>query len=409
MQETTGNSVPAHVAADRVFAFDIYGDAQLRHDLHAAYARLHREAPPLFYTPANGGHWIVMSHDIMSEIVKDFEHFSARESQIPRIGNAPLLIPLNLDPPEHTQYRMILAPFFGPKSIAGMEAELKSFATEVVSRVAANGECDFVRDIAAPYPVTVFMRMMGLPLSRFDEFRDLADRFFKSTGPEAVGAISQHIIGVLAALLQERMQNRREGEAQDIIDHLVDAKINGEPVAFDKMISACFLLFLGGLDTVTNALSFGCRHLATQPEMQKRMRDDPSLIAAFVEESLRLFGVVNTPRIVVKDCEKFGVRFRVGDMLLNCLPMAGWDPNKNPDAAKFDIDRQNRSLLTFSTGPHLCIGHFLARAEMRTMFAEWMKQTTEFSLADNYQPAYRAGMVMGLESLPLRWKSPAAY
>jgi hypothetical protein len=184
-----------------------------------------------------------------------------------------------------------------------------------------------VRDVAAPYPVTVFMRMMGLPLARFDEFRHLADEFFKAVGPEAVGKISQQIIGALAGLLQERMQNPHPEKA-DIIDHLVDAKINGEPVAFDKMISTCFLLFLGGLDTVTNALSFGCRYLATRPDLQKRMRENPDLITPFVEESLRLYGVVNTPRIVVKDLEKFGVRFKTGDMLLNCLPMAGWDPTK---------------------------------------------------------------------------------
>jgi len=403
MATAASQVVPQHVAADRVFEFDIYEDSQLKCNLHAAYARLHREAPPLFYTPKNGGHWVVTSQDIISEVVKDHEHFSARESQIPRIDNAPLLIPLNLDPPEHTQYRMILAPFFGPKSVSGLEAELKTFAAEVVSRVAGRGECDFIRDVAAPYPVTVFMRMMGLPLSRFDEFRDLVERFFKAYGPEEVGPISQQIIGVLVALVQERMQTRREGEKNDILDHLVDARIGGEPVPFDKLISACFLLFLGGMDTVTNALSFGCRHLATQPALQKRLREDPALIAPFVEESLRLFGVVNTPRLVVKDCERFGVKFREGDMLLNCLPAAGWDPQKNPEAATFDIDRPVRSLITFSTGPHLCIGHFLARSEMRSLFTEWMKQVGEFRLADGYKPRYRAGMVMSLESLPLRW------
>lgn len=402
MASAASQAVPSHVAADKIFDFDIYEDAQLKGDLHAAYARLHREAPPLFYTPRNGGHWVITSQDLISEVVKDFEHFSARESQIPRIPNAPLLIPLNLDPPVHTQYRMILAPFFGPKSVAALETQLKSFATEVVTRVSSKGECDFIRDVAAPYPVTVFMRMMGLPLERFDEFRDLADRFFKANGPEAVGAISQEIIGILVNLLQERMQNRRD-EKIDILDHLVDAKIGAEPVPFDKLVSACFLLFLGGLDTVTNALSFGCRYLATQPALQKRMREDLSLVTPFVEESLRLFGVVNTPRLVVKDCERFGVQFREGDMLLNCLPVAGWDPKKNPDAGQFDIDRQARSLITFSTGPHLCIGHFLARSEMRTMFTEWMKQVGEFRLADGYVPSYRAGMVMSLETLPLRW------
>jgi cytochrome P450 len=397
-------AIPAHVPADRVFHFDIYQDAQLKRDLHAAYARLHREAPPLFWTPANGGHWMVTSQDLIAEIVKDFEHFSARESQIPRVENAPLLIPLNLDPPEHTQYRMILAPFFGPKSVAGLDAELKTFAKEVVSRVAGKGACDFVRDVAAPFPVTVFMRMMGLPLTRFDEFRGLAERFFKAVSQEDLGAISQQIIGVLAQLLQERMQNPHP-EPQDIIDHLVVAKINGEPVPFDRMVSAAFLLFLGGLDTVTNALSFGIRHLAGDPALQARMRADVNLVVPFVEESLRLFGVVNTPRIVIKECERFGVRFKVGDMLLNCLPMAGWEPKKNADAERFDIDRPTRNLITFSTGPHLCIGHFLARSEMKILLAEWMRQVGEFRVADGYEPSYRAGMVMSLESLPLKWSA----
>jgi cytochrome P450 len=402
MSTGTAQRIPDHVAPDRVFDFDMYNDTQLSTDLHAGYARLHKEAPPLFYTPANGGHWMVTSQDIITAIVKDTEHFSTRILQIPPVPDAPLLIPLNLDPPEHTQYRMILAPFFGPKSVATMDAELKTFCAEVVGRIAGKGQCDFVRDIAAPFPVTVFMRMMGLPIERFDEFRDLAEQFFKAREQD-VAPISQRIIGVLAELLQTRMQNPIKGEKRDIIDHLVDAKIDGQPVAFDKLISACFLLFLGGLDTVTNALSFGFRYLATQPELQRRLREDLSLVTPFVEESLRLFGVVNTPRVVIKDCERFGVKFREGDMLLNCLPMAGWDPKKNDNAAQFDIDRKNRALITFSTGPHLCIGHFLARSEMRTMFTEWLKQVGEFRLAEGYTPMYRAGMVMSLESLPLRW------
>src|SRR3546814_15449979 len=108
-------------------------------DLHAAYARLHREAPPVFYTPANGGHWLITRHDLMSEVVRDFETFSARESQIPRVENAPLLIPLNLDPPEHTWYRQAVAPFFGPRSLAERVGELRAFACDVVAHGARRG------------------------------------------------------------------------------------------------------------------------------------------------------------------------------------------------------------------------------------------------------------------------------
>src|SRR3546814_6395585 len=100
----------------------------------------------------------------------------------------------------------------------------------------------------------------------------------------------------------------------------------------------------------------------------------------FVEEAIRLYGVVNTPRIVTRDCEKLGVKFRAGDMVLCLLPMAGWDALKNDSPEKFDIDREKRSYLTFSTGSHLCLGHFLARMELRILYAEWIKQIGELSL-----------------------------
>lgn len=406
METTVTPSIPDHVPAELVHDFDIYNDEQIKRDLHAAYARLHREAPPVFYTPANGGHWLITRHDLMSEVVRDFETFSARESQIPRVKNAPLLIPLNLDPPEHTWYRQAVAPFFGPRSIAAREVELRDFAREVVAKVAAKGSCDFVRDVAAPFPVMVFMRMMGFPPERFDDFRALADQFFNARDPQRIGAVSQMIIGELMGLIEvKRAEAAAGGDKLDLLSQLLDAKINGAPIQTDKLIALCFLLFLGGLDTVTNALSFAIRYLAGDKALQQRLRDDPDTLMPFVEEAIRLYGVVNTPRIVTKDCEKLGVKFRAGDMVLCLLPMAGWDEMKNDSPETFNIDREKRSYLTFSTGPHLCLGHFLARMELRILYAEWIKQIGEFSLADGYQPSYRAGMVMSLESLPLTWKT----
>ena len=400
------SQVPAHVPADRVFDFDMYADPEVQVNCHAAYARLQRLAPPVFFTPRNGGHWMITRHDLMSEIVRDHEHFSTRVMHIPAVSDAPMLLPLTADPPQHTIWRQILAPYFAPKSVARMNDDLQAFAREVVAGVAARGECDFVRDVAAPFPVTVFMRMMGLPLERFDDFRLLADRFFNAHGDD-VAAASAPIVAELGALLAARRAKRDDGR-DDLISHLLDARMpDGEPVAEDKLLSMCFLLFLGGLDTVTNALSFAIRNLAERPELQKRLVGDPSLVASLLDESLRQYGVVNTPRIVARDCERFGVQFRAGDMVLVPLPIAGWDDGKNADPEVFDIDRATRSHLTFSTGPHLCLGHFLARAEMRCLLGEWVAQVGEFSIADGYRPHYRVGTVMALESLPLRWAASA--
>jgi cytochrome P450 len=395
-------AVPEHVAPDRVFDFNIYEDEAARNDLHAAYARLHGRAPDVFYTPANGGHWIVTRHEAIVGIVMDPEHFSVREMQIPRIANPFRLIPLNLDPPENIPYRQLLMPFFSPKAVNGMAQNIQRHARSIVASVAGKGSCDFVSEVAARFPVTVFMELMGFPLEKLEHFRELAEEFFKTHEEKRI----HEMTGLIAEQLLLVIELRRREPQQDLVSRLVTAQMGGRLLTTDELIAICMLLFFGGLDTVTNASSFSARFLAQNPAIQDRLLSDPASIEPYVEESLRMFGVVNTPRLVVKDCERFGVKFRVGEMVLCNLPLAGWDGNRNPNPEIFDLDRKNRSYLIFSTGPHLCLGHFLARVEMRALFTQWVQQIGPFELAPGYIPRFRLGTVMALETLQLTWNAP---
>ncbi|MET0988295.1 MAG: cytochrome P450 [Steroidobacteraceae bacterium] len=399
MSAAMNQRVPDHVHPNHVFDFDMYGDPSILDDLHVAYARVCASAPPVFYTPANGGHWIITRHDDIVSVVTDPEHFSAREMNIPRVPNPPLLIPLNLDPPDNIPYRRILMPFFSPKAIGEMSKQIEKHAKATIAAVAKDGTCNFVDDVSARFPVTVFMEFMGFPLDRFDDFRLLAEAFFRAVGDEAVHRAAEKIAVEMVAVIQLRMREPKD----DLLSKLVAADIDGRKLSMDELVPICMLLFFGGLDTVTNASSFGARFLAENPQLQERLINEPALIEPFVEETIRMFGVVNTPRIVRKDCERFGVKFRAGDMVLCNLPLAGWDKSKNAHPEIFDIDRKNRSYLIFSTGPHLCLGHFLARVEMRMLFTEWMQQIGRFRLAKGYKPPYRAGMVMALDALQLEW------
>lgn len=393
------STVPSHVRADRVFDFDVFGDAALQKELHVAYSRLHDKAPDVFYTPAHGGHWVVTRHEAITSIVMDPEHFSVSEMQIPRIPNPPKLIPLNLDPPANVPYRQLLMPFFSPKAVGGMSENIKHHAKTVVGAIASRGGCNFVDDVAGRFPVTVFMELMGFPLEKLEHFRLLAESYFKARDDQSIHAAAARITGELMQVIELRRQEPRD----DLVSKLVTAQIKGRPLTNEELISISMLLFFGGLDTVTNASSFSARFLAQNPAIQDRLINDPAAIEPFVEESLRMFGVVNTPRLVIKDCERFGVSFRAGDMVLCNLPLAGWDAAKNPNPEIFDIDRKNRSYLIFSTGPHLCLGHFLARVEMKALFAEWMQQVGHFQLAPSYVAHYRPGFVMALEKLDLAW------
>ncbi len=399
MTDAAVSSVPAHVPARLVFDFDIYADRRLSENLQASYATLHRDAPDVFYTPRNGGHWICTRFNDIFEVVKDYDRFSVREMQIPRVADPPVFIPLSLDPPQSVPYRQALLPHFTPDAVARLEPRMREFAVNIIEAVRQQGHCDFVKDIASQYPVSVFMALMGMPLDRLNEFRAIADDYFNARTNEDIGRVSVNIIG----LMTELVELRRKQPGDDFISKMIAFEIEGRPIALGELQSMLFVMFLGGMDTVTNVTSYTYRHLASDARLQKRLAEDASLIPNFVEEGLRSFGVISTPRIVRKDCEKFGIEFREGDMVLCVLPLGSRDERRWDEPDKFDIDRKAALHMTFSQGPHFCLGHNLARLEMRVLVQEWVKRIPEFALTPGARHPFRAGTVMAIESLPLQW------
>jgi cytochrome P450 len=392
-------ATPPHVPAHLVFDFDIYADARVTDDVQASYAAAIETAPDVFWTPRNGGHWMVRRIEDIAEVVKDPEHFSAREMQIPRVPNPPMFIPLSLDPPDNQLYRTVLMPRFSAKAIRELEPKVREWAVRIVEEATAQGGCDFVVDVASRFPVSVFMELMGLPLPRLREFREMADTFFNAHEPAELEAASGQILGLLGELIALR----RAEPANDLVSDLVAAEPDGRRLSDDEILAMCFVLFLGGMDTVTNVSGFAFRQLAAEPQLQARLAANPADIPKFVDEALRAFGVINTPRLVVKDCERFGVPFRAGDMVLCLLSVSGRDPQRNANPAMFDIDRAQPAHLTFSTGPHLCIGHILARSEIRVLTEEWLRRVPAFAAEPGARNGFRIGTVTAIQSLPLRW------
>lgn len=396
---TKTHDIPAHIHPDQVFAFDIYADPRIGDDVQGTYNRALENAPDVFWTPLNGGHWIVQRYDITAEIVKNPEVFSAREMQIPRVENPPFMIPLSIDPPENVPYRHALMPRFSPRAVADMEPKMREMAVRIIEDVAAAGECDFIADVASRFPVSVFMELMGLPLDKLREFRSIADTYFNARTNEELQAVS----GQIFAIFTELMELRRNNPEDDLMSHLLTVKIADRDITDEEILAMCFVLFLGGMDTVTNVTGFSFQYLATDQALQKRLADDPSLIPQFAEEGLRMFGVIGTPRLVVKDHEAFGVAFRKGEMVLNLLCQTGRDDHKIENPNIFDIDRKDKPHLNFSTGPHLCLGHALARAEMRVLAEEWLKRVPQFQAKPGMKHGFRIGTVFAIESLPISW------
>ena len=388
-----------------VYDFDYIGGADVLQDVHAAYLNLKKNAPPLFWTPHNGGHWVANNADLVVKSLRHPEIFSSQFLSIPPNPQQTKMIPESLDPPEHRPYRQMLRPFFEGKAIAPLEPRIIEWTEELIDKVADTGECDFVEAVAARLPISVFMEIFGFPLDRYEEFRELALSYFAAgSGTPLSLSYAGKIQKILADLIQSRMAEPKS----DLLSTLITLDFEGRKLSFEELMSIGFLMFLAGLDTVTIAMSFGMRHLAHDGALQQRMIDDPDCIPNAVEELLRRYTFISTPRYLVQDTEVDGITLRKGESILVPLHSVGLDDKLNPDPETVNVDRPAVRHAAFGSGVHTCLGLHLARMEMINFYKVWFRRIGRFEMAPmDGSLKFRAGSVQSLQALPIRWKAIA--
>lgn len=398
-------SPPDHVPADRIVDFDFFhipegvtDPAEIWHDL------VRRGVPKIFYTPRNGGHWVFLDYADIVTGYRDYSMFSTYQAPIPAIEPFPVVQPQGVDPPEHKVFRNLLAPLFTPIAVRGMVAELQRRAVELIEGFAADKHCDFITQFAERYPTSTFLYLFGLPEERLDEFLALANVFFRSTDPEERTQNVADIYAVLEVLFREKEAN----PGNDIASAIVNARdAQGKQHDWTDILNCGLLMFVAGLDTVTNTMAYIWRYLATTPEARAYFRDrldDPDAFLIGIEELMRINAVSNLFRRVTHDCEFKGVKLRQNDRLILPNTVANRDPKVFSDPQAIDLDREVNVHVTFGVGPHRCIGSHLAKREVMVAMQEWLKRIPEFEL-DRQQPIGSAfgGSVMGFTSLNLRW------
>lgn len=402
MRKHKKGDVPAHVPSHLVFEVDVYEDPALEEELHENLGRYHQLYPDVFFTPFSEGYWVVRGQSAVSEVMQSPDRFSTAVGLIPKPEKPVPLLPLSLDPPEHTPYRAALMKVFGPKYVNDMATDIRHRAEQIIDAVAAQGSCEFLSAVGAALPVTVFMNMFGLPVERFDEFRELVLNFFQPLTEQERQTAHQRMIDEMLLLIEARTREPRD----DLLSHLVhDEVAMGRRLGRDELLSMSMLLFVAGMDTVANAATFAFHHLAQRPDLQQRLAADSAAVPHFVEESLRMFGNINTPRIVARDTSLGGVDMRKGDMMLVMLSIAGRDGNWFADRpGEFHLDRDHHPHMTFGGGPHVCIGRHLAKIELNALVEAWVRRIPSFSLLPGFKPSFRSFQVMAMERLDLVWQ-----
>lgn len=388
---------PAHVSADKVVDFDFYRDLSVA-DPHAVIADLVAHHP-VFWTPRNGGHWVLAGHPEQFEAVRNTEVFTSQTGGLPPSEQEFKQIPINSDPPEHGIYREPLARAFAPKAMMALQDSIRELAIELIEQIRPQGRCDFALAVAEPLPVSIFLKLMGLPLENLPQYRKWVQQILVSGDGVVRAQGVQDVIAAMSAIVQDRMTERRD----DLISTLLDTPIEGRPVTFEEMQGFCLLLFVAGLDTVMNGICYGIRHLATHPELQAQLRANPGQITDAMEEVLRRYTFTMPPRGIARDHDAFGVHFKQGERVLLLLPGADLDAREFADPTAFSLDRENKVHMAFNSGPHRCVGSHLARIEMRILYEEVLARLPEFRLDPANPPQLHGGHVIGFDSLPLLW------
>ena len=396
---------PDHVPADRMIDFDFFhipanveDPAEIWHDL------VRRGVPSIFYTPRNGGHWVFLDYADIVAAYRDHGVFSTFQTPIPPIEPFPVVQPQGVDPPAHNVFRRLLAPLFTPIAVRAMTDDLRRRAAVLIDGFASHGECDFITEFAERYPTAMFLHLFGMPEDRLDAFLGLANTFFRSTDPDARARNIVEIYGELDTLFRAKQSD----PGNDIASAIVTARDEaGEQHAWEDILNCGFLLFVAGLDTVTNTMAYVWRYLATSPQAQAQFRDrldDADAFGRAIEELIRINAVSNLYRRVTHDCEFRGVALRRNDRVVLPNTVANRDPRVFKDPDTIDLDREVNVHVTFGVGPHRCIGSLLAKREITISLQEWLRRIPVFELAPE-QPARSVfgGSVMGFTGLKLRW------
>lgn len=394
--------IPSHIPPHLVVDFDYYNFAGGADDLHAAWHQLHN-GPDIFWTPRNGGHWVATRADDIEAIFKNYEDFTSSRGQSVPIEQRPFRFPpVEFDPPKHTAYRNLLAPFFTPKAVGELEKKARALTLGLIESFKAKGQCEFYGDFALHMPIGIFMSLVDLPDSDRGQLLQLAEVVVRSADRQAVA----EAFGKTWAYLGQKVAERSAQPGNDLISALVQAKVDGRSLTTEELLGFGSVALFGGLDTVAATLGFVTRFLAEHPAHRQQLIDNPALIPAAVEEFLRRFSVANLARSVARDLEYKGIVMKAGEPVQIPGVLANLDERRFPDPLTVDFNRQDViKHMTFGAGAHRCIGSFLARTELKVFLAEWLKHIPEFTITPGKQPVARCGQVMATIELPLSWSA----
>ncbi len=373
-----------------------------------------RATCPVAHSPRFGGTWLPTRHEDVAAIAHDTEHFSSvgvvvtvfePEPTAP-VGYAP---PITSDPPFHEKARRLLLPAFSPKAIRPLEDSTREFcrglAAGLVDERGPGGVVDAATDYAQHIPVRVIAHMLGVPESDGDKFRGFIHRILETGGQSEPVDPAETLWAYLVGAIEEHQGRSTSGDTDgadgDLIDFLLAAELDGEPLGPDHVVGTIALLLIAGIDTTWSAIGASIWHLAQHPEQRRHLVRNPDALPMAVEELLRAYAPVTMARKVAKEVQIGDRTLPVGDWVLLSFPSANRDPEAFERPDEVVLDRARNRHAAFGLGIHRCLGSNLARMELTIALEEWLAAVPDFELTDPGAVRWSTGQVRGPRTLPV--------
>ncbi|CAN5313849.1 steroid C26-monooxygenase Cyp142 [soil metagenome] len=313
---------------------------------------------------------------------------------------------IDMDDPDHVLRRKLVNSGFTRKRVMDKVPSIEKLCDTLIDAVCERGECDFVRDIAAPLPMAVIGDMLGvLPEERgmLLQWSDDLVCGLSSTVDEQTIMKLMETFGAYTAFTKGVITKRRAEPTEDLFSILVNAEVDGQTMSDDEIVFETLLILIGGDETTRHTLSGGTAQLLLHHDQWEQLVADPELLPGAIEEMLRWTSPVkNMCRTLTADTEFHGTSLKSGEKIMLMFESANFDESVFGDPDNFRIDRNPNSHLAFGFGSHFCLGNQLARLELRLMLNKVLARLPDLRLADGEAlPLRPANFVSGLESMPV--------
>jgi cytochrome P450 len=378
--------------------FDHHSVEQMQ-DPYRLFAQI-RTGSRVGHSEVYGGFYFPTTYDAIKQVFSDFRTFTSTQGTALPLQPVTML-PIDLDPPQHTHFRKLLNPFFTIEAAARDRPRIEGIVERLIDKFVDRGSAELASELTRPTLAATMLPIIGVPTEDQPMLADALEYLAHYRTVDPAGSVERNVL-VATYLTALAAKRRQSPPREDLLQSLIENPVGGRLLSDEEIFRVLLLTLFGALDTTHSALSEAIVHLALHGEDRARLIDGAVPWTVAIEEFLRFASPIQVlRRTVVSDVEIDGCPMSKGDVVLALNGAANRDPAHFPNPDACIIDRDPRDHLAFGAGAHICLGRNYARAMMDVVLKALLKRIPDYRLADDFVPEYSAGEARGLRKLPI--------